>query len=69
MFFHIYEVFLIKEVFLLVFFFFFDSSVKHSLLHFGTFPVSGINKKIYVLNLVEQFKSFKQFSIYFDPLK
>jgi hypothetical protein len=42
-------------------FFFFDSSVKHSLLHFGTFPVSGINKKIYVLNLVEQFKSFKQF--------
>lgn len=42
-------------------FFFFDSSAKHSLLHFGTFPVSGVNKKIYILNLIEQFKSFKQF--------
>ena len=42
-------------------FFFFDASVKQNLFHFGTFPVGGVNKKIYVLNLVEQFKTFKQF--------
>ena len=42
-------------------FFFVDSLVKQNLPHFGSFPVSGIKKKIYLLSLFEQFKSFKQF--------
>ena len=42
-------------------FFFFDVSAKQDFQHFGSFPAGGINKKIYILNLVEQFKTFKQF--------
>ena len=42
-------------------FFFFDSSFKQDLLHFGSFPVAGNQKKIYLLSLFDQFKTFKQF--------
>ena len=42
-------------------FFFIDSFVRQDLLHFGSFDVHGVKKKIYLLSLFEQFKSFKQF--------
>jgi len=42
-------------------FFLFDSASKQGELHFGDFSVDGVNKKIYIINLAEQLKAFKQF--------
>ncbi len=42
-------------------FFLFDSLAKQDQLHFGDFSVDSVNKKIYILNLAEQLKTFKQF--------
>ena len=42
-------------------FFFIDTVSKQKLLHFGSFQAHGLKKNIYLLNLFEQFKSFKQF--------
>jgi hypothetical protein len=42
-------------------FFFIDAHTNKNLLHFGSFPVRGVKKIIYLLSLFDQFKSFKQF--------
>jgi hypothetical protein len=42
-------------------FFFIDSRSKQDLVHFGSFQSHGLQKKVYLLSLFAQFKSFKQF--------